>query len=105
MDEQPSRREIEWGPLIGGIFVGWLLSWFLFAFAALLLYTNLGDTGETLQSAIALTSLLLAPVVLGVVVLRRRRRGQVVAGVLMGLTVGAIAGAGVCTTTIVAGMF
>jgi hypothetical protein len=105
MDEQPGTRKIEWGPLIGGIVVGWLLSWFLFAFAALLLYTNLGGTRETLQSAIALTSLLLAPVVLGVLALRRRRQGQVVAGVLMGLTVGAIAGAGVCTASLVPGMF
>jgi hypothetical protein len=104
MDEEPGTRQVEWGPLIGGIVVGWLLSWFLFGFALLMLYASLGDTRENLQITVAITSLLVAPVVLGVLLLRRRRQGQVVAGMLLGLTVGAIAGAGVCTASIVSGM-
>ena len=104
MEEQPGTRRIEWGPLIGGIVVGWLLSWFLFGFSLLMLYSSLGDGRENLQITVAIASLLVVPVVLGVVVLRRRRQGQVVAGVLMGPTLGAIAGAGVCTASMVSGM-
>lgn len=104
MEEQSDARQVEWGPLIGGIIVGWILCWVLFGLTVLMLYVNLGDARQNLQITLGITALLVVPIVLGLVLLHRRRRGQVVAGTLLGLTIGAIVGAGVCTTTVVSGM-
>ena len=69
MDEQREARSVDWGEVFGGAVAAWF--W----------------------AALAVT-----PLVLLGVVLVRRRRGQLVAGVLLGLTLGSILGAGICTT-------
>jgi hypothetical protein len=96
MDEQRDEQTVDWGDVFGGAVGGWILCWAVYAFFGFASYANLGDSWRT--EAIFWGSLAFTPLVLLGVVLVRRRRGQLVAGVLLGLTIGAILGAGVCTT-------
>ncbi len=105
--EQPEEgREIQWGPLLGGVFLGVFASWGLYMLTVLVLYSRLGDvgiSGATWPMVVAAAALLLPGVVFGLLLLRRRRAGQVVAGVLLGLTIGALVGAGLCVPLVLGG--
>lgn len=107
MDEpEAGRREIQWGPLLSGILAGWLASWGLYIVTVLVLYSSLGDvgmSGSTWPIVVTIVALLLPAVFFGVRLLRRRRGGQLVAGTLLGLTIGAVVGAGVCMPLAVGG--
>jgi hypothetical protein len=96
MDEQREARTVDWGDVLGGVVGGWILCWAVYTVFGFASYANAGDSwraGLTVWGSLAFT-----PLVLLGVVLVRRQRGQLVAGVLLGLTIGAILGAGVCTT-------
>jgi hypothetical protein len=102
--EEREGRPVDWKQLVGGIVVGWILSW---AALTLAVIVSLGFATDSDSPAIAVLiwGALFAPaVVLGVVLLIRRSRGQVVAGTLMGLTIGSVVGAGVCSATSLSGM-
>lgn len=96
MDDQREGRPVDWGDVFGGAVAGWLLCWAVYVVFGFASYTAAGDSlraGVTFWGSLALT-----PLVLLGVVLVRRGRGQLVAGTLLGLTLGSILGAGVCTT-------
>ena len=105
--EQPGQgREIQWGPLLGGAFLGLFASWGLYMLTVLVLFSSLGDVGlsdATWPMVVAAAALLLPAAVFGLLLLRQRRAGQVVAGVLLGLTIGALVGAGLCVPLVLGG--
>ena len=83
------------GPLVGGAVLGFAATWFSFALTVLLLYSAFGDTTSPAQTALAVTALVAPPVLAGALMVPRRTR-HLGAGLLMGVAIGAIAGAGVC---------
>lgn len=98
MDDRAANHDIEWTAVVGGAVVGFVACWGFFAFAVLATYSVTGDSAAGWVTVLMWTSLAAVPAAFLAVALARRRRGQVVAGMLLGLTVGSIVGAGVCTT-------
>jgi hypothetical protein len=106
MEPREARRDIQWGPLLGGVIVGWIASWGLYIVTVLVLFSSLGDvgfSGSTWPIVVAAAALFLPAVVSGVLLLRQRRAGQMVAGLLLGLAIGAVVGAGVCMPLVLGG--
>ncbi len=92
-DEPERRLRVPW--IVGGAILGFVLSWFVFAVTIFALYAAVGDSSATAQNVLAAVGLFGLPVVLGALLVPRRTR-QLGAGLLLGLAVGAITGAGVC---------
>ena len=84
-------------PLIGGVLLGWLLCWMVFAFVLLFGYSSLGDLGWSAHGTwIAGAGLLAVPLVCLVVLGYRALHRQLRVGMLLGMTIGSVVGAGVC---------
>ena len=98
MDERPENHDIKWKDVVGGVVVGFIACWLFFAVAVFATYLVTGDSAAGWVTVLMWTSLAVVPAAFLVTALVRRRRGQLVAGMLLGLTVGSIVGAGVCTT-------
>jgi hypothetical protein len=98
MDEQAEHHDIVWKDLVGGVVLGFVACWSFFVVAVFVTYLTVGDSTATWVSALMWASLAVVPLAFLVTALVRRKRGQVVAGMLLGLTIGSIVGAGVCTT-------
>ena len=98
MDEQAEHHDIVWKDLVGGVVLGFVACWAFFAVAVFVTYLTVGDSTATWVSVLMWASLAVVPLAFLVTALVRRKRGQVVAGMLLGLTIGSIVGAGVCTT-------
>lgn len=98
MDDRAGDHDIEWTDVVGGVVIGFVACWGFFAFAVLATYSATGDSAAGWVTVVVWASLAVVPTAFLVVALVRRRRGQLVAGMLLGLTVGSIVGAGVCTT-------
>ena len=99
--DQP--RPISKAAVVGGAVMGFIGSWLLFAFAVLVMYGSLGDSSTTIQMVIGFAALLSIPVVSGALLLSREKR-QLGAGLLMGVAIGSLVGAGVCIGTVATGM-
>ena len=93
--EKRGPGTIEWADVVGGAVLGLVGSWLLFAVAILISYESLGDEGMTWVAALALFAI---PVCAGAVLIRRGR-GQLGSGLLLGVVIGSIIGAGVCSTS------
>jgi hypothetical protein len=98
MDERAENHDIVWKDLAGGAVAGFVACWAFFAVAVFVSYMMTGDSAATWVSVLMWASLAVVPLAFLVTALVRRKRGQVVAGMLLGLTIGSIVGAGVCTT-------
>ena len=98
MGDRAENHDIEWTDVVGGVVVGFIACWGFFAFAVIATYSVTGDSAAGWVPVLMWASLAVVPTIFLVAVLVRRRRGQLVAGMLLGLTVGSIVGAGVCTT-------
>lgn len=98
MDERAENRDLRWKDLVGGVVVGFIACWLFFAVAVFATYIATGDSTATWVSVLMWASLAVVPAAFLVAALVRRSRGQLVAGMLLGLTIGSIVGAGVCTT-------
>ena len=98
MDERAEHRDLRWKEVVGGVVIGFLACWGFFGVAVFVAYVATGDSAPGWVTVLMWASLAVAPAVFLVAALVRRRRGQLVAGMLLGLTVGSIVGAGVCTT-------
>lgn len=98
MDEPAENHDIRWKELVVGLVVGLIACWLFFAVAVFATYVATGDSAATWVSVLMWASLAVVPAAFLVAALVRRRRGQLVAGMLLGLTIGSIVGAGVCTT-------
>ena len=102
--EQQSWKRVEVLQVIGGVVLGWLGGWFLFAVVTLVLYASLGDTAPQISGTlVGIATLLVVPVVAGVVLIRRGR-GRLGSGLLLGVAIGSLVGAGVCTSALLTGM-
>ena len=72
--EQQSWQRVEVLQVLGGVILGLLGGWFLFALATLVMYASYGDTGAQLgQALVGVATLLVIPLVAGVVLIRRGR--------------------------------
>lgn len=98
MDERAENHDIRWKDVVGGVVVGFMACWAFFFVAVLGTYMVTGDSAATWVTVLMWASLAVVPAAFLATALVRRRRGQLVAGVLLGLTIGSIVGAGVCTT-------
>jgi hypothetical protein len=98
MDERAENHDIVWKDLVSGVVVGFVACWVFFAMAVFATYTVTGDSAPGWVTVLTWASLAVVPAAFLVTTLVRRRRGQLVAGMLLGLTVGSVVGAGVCTT-------
>jgi hypothetical protein len=98
VDEQAENHDIVWKDVVGGVVVGFVACWAFFAVAVFATYTVTGDSAADWVTVLTWASLGVVPLAFLVTALVRRRRGQLVAGMLLGLTIGSIVGAGVCTT-------
>ncbi|WP_193612257.1 hypothetical protein [Nocardioides lijunqiniae] len=90
--------------IVLGLVLGALVCWAWIAFSLIVgfgvAYGN--DSGVPAVLGVVLAAL---PVVVGIVLLVRPRTRQVGAGFLMGISIGFIAGAGVCASLFVPGAF
>ncbi len=98
MDERPEGRDVRWGEVVGGVVLGFVACWGFFAVAVFATYLATGESAGRWTTVLVWASLAVVPVALLLTAWARRRRGQLVAGMLLGLTIGSIVGAGVCTT-------
>lgn len=98
MEGQAENHDIRWRDVVGGVVVGFVACWAFFFVAVLGTYLVAGDAAATWVTVLMWASLAVVPVAFLATALVRRQRGQLVAGVLLGLTIGSIVGAGVCTT-------
>ena len=97
-DEKRGPGTIEWTDVVGGAVLGLVGSWLLFAVAMLVLYESLGDDATTWVAALVGFGALFAIPVCAGAVLIRRGRSQLGSGLLLGVAIGSIIGAGVCST-------
>jgi hypothetical protein len=96
MDDPRSKAPINWVDVVGGAVLGLLGSWLTYAVAFMVLYGKLGDHAATwVDTVVGLGALLAIPVVAGAMLIYRGR-GQLGSGLLLGVAVGSIIGAGVC---------
>ena len=93
-DEKRGPGTIEWTDVIGGAVLGLVGSWLLFAVVILVFYESMGDGATNWVAACALFTI---PVCAGAVLIRRGR-GQLGSGLLLGVAIGSIIGAGVCSS-------
>ncbi|MCD4524804.1 hypothetical protein [Nocardioides sp. cx-173] len=91
-------------PIIGGLALGMVACWLWIAVA---LIVGFGAAYGSDSEAPAILALAVAavPVVVGIVLLLRPRTRQLGAGFLMGISIGFIAGAGVCASMFFPGTF
>lgn len=100
MEGDHGSRPTDWGAVVGGIVAGWILCWAGFAVVVLAFYSAFGDSASSVDDVLAWSSLVATPVAFLVTLLVRRRLGHVASGMLLGLTVGSIVAAGVCSTVL-----
>jgi hypothetical protein len=91
-------------PIVGGLVLGVVVCWVWIAVALIVgfgaAYGSDSDAPAVLALAVAAV-----PVVVGIVLLVRPRTRQLGAGFLMGISIGFIAGAGVCASMFFPGTF
>jgi hypothetical protein len=91
--------------VIAGIFLGWLGSWFLYTLAILVVSAAFGEANKSVAIAgfvLSFVALFLIPVVTGVTLIRRGR-SRLGSGMLLGVAIGSLIGAGVCTSVMFVG--
>ena len=98
---EPEPQVRAW-PIIGGVVLGVIVCWVWITVA---LFVGFGAAYGYDSDAAAVVGIALAilPVLLGIVFLVRPRTRQLGAGFLMGISIGFIAGAGVCASLFVPG--
>lgn len=96
---EPPRAPVRWGAVIGGAVLGFVATWLLFALVVLGMYSTFGDSATTQQNVIGLAALLALPVITLVLMLSPQTR-HAGAGLLMGIAIGSVVGAGICGTVI-----
>jgi len=96
--EGPAGRPINKGAVLGGAVLGFVTSWLLFAVTVFTMYVGYGDSSTTTQTVIGVAVLLSIPAVSGALMISRRTR-QWGAGLLMGVVIGSLTGAGICIAT------
>jgi hypothetical protein len=102
-DDRRRAGTINPAQVVGGAAIGLVSSWLLFAFAGLIVYATLGDHATTwVDTLVGFTTLFAIPVCAGIVLIRRCR-GQLGSGMLLGVAIGSLIGAGVCTSLMYAG--
>ena len=99
-DEKRKPGTIEWTDVVSGAVLGLVGSWLLYAVAMMLvLYPSLDDPVITwVEALVGFGALFAIPVCAGAVLIRRGR-GQLGSGLLLGVAIGSIIGAGVCSTS------
>ena len=97
--DRPDHEPIRPVPVIGGIVLGFVLTWLVFAVVLFSLYATYGDSSSTTQDVIAVLGLVGLPVLLGLLLIPRRTRHWG-AGLLLGIALGSISAAGVCGSVI-----
>lgn len=97
-------KEVRAWPIVGGLVLGVIVCWVWITIALFAGFSASygSDSDAPALAAIAFAAL---PVVLGVVFLVRQRTRQLGAGFLMGISIGFIAGAGVCVSLFVPNTF
>ncbi len=95
--DQPDAETSQVRPLqlIGGMVLGFAMSWLVFAAVLLWIYATYGDSTGTAQDVVAVLGLVGLPVLLGLLLIPRRTRYWG-AGLLMGVAIGSMTGAGAC---------
>ncbi len=96
-------RSVNPATVVGGAVLGFAGSWVLFALVVMAMYTAYGDSTSTGQTVIAFTALLALPVV-GLALMVSPRTRHAGAGLLMGVAIGSVVGAGICGAVIGSGM-
>lgn len=93
--EQPEEQErpVRAGPVVGGAILGFVATWALFILAVLVSYARQYDgTGGVVLAAVALFGL---PVLSALLMIPRGTRHWA-AGLMVGVAIGSITGAGIC---------
>lgn len=103
-DQGREHKPVQAWPLIGGLVLGVPVCWFWMTVSLVLGFGVSYGNGSDVAAVIGV---LLAgvPVVLGIALLVRPRTRQLGAGFLMGISIGFIAGAGVCASLFIPGAF
>lgn len=104
MTESTPQGSVRAGPIIGGLVLGAIV-WLVWITVALVV--GFGTAYGTESDAVAVATLVVAalPVLLAIVLIARPRTRQLGAGFLMGISIGFIAGAGVCVSLFIPGAF
>ena len=98
-------QQVDGVAVVGGMFLGWVGSWTLFLGASAAYYGTVGDDryDEVVGLVIGVVALFLIPVAAGVTLIRRGR-GQLGSGLLVGVAIGSLIGAGVCASVMTGGV-
>lgn len=97
-EESHESKQSNLPAVLGGAVVGWLGSWALFAFVTLATFSS--TSTDTPQMVLGISALAVLPVVSIAVLLFRRAQGQFAAGMLLGVAIGSVLGAGVCAVSV-----
>jgi hypothetical protein len=99
------QQQVDGVAVVGGMFFGWLGSWILYLVASAAYYGTVGDDryDEVIGLVVGVVALFLVPVAAGVALIRRGR-GQLGSGLLVGVAIGSLIGAGVCASVVTGGM-
>ena len=97
-DDNHDSGTLKWVTVLGGAVLGLLGSWLLYAFAVVVMVSSLeGDAATWLYLLVGAGALFTIPVCAGAVLIHRGR-GQLGSGMLIGVAIGSITGAGLCST-------
>ena len=92
-EDTPAGRRTSTGPVIGGAVLGCIVSWLLAIITGFALYTTYGDSNSTTVSIYGALGL---PAIISVALLVPSRTRYWGAGLLIGVAIGSVLGAGVC---------
>ncbi len=95
---QPLRSVSPWAS-VGGAVLAFVGTWLLFAIAVMALYSAYGDSTSTEQTVMGVAALLALPL-LGLALMIAPLTRHAGAGLLMGIAIGSVVGAGICGTVI-----
>ena len=95
---EPPVRRVHAGPVVGGVVLGVVLAWFTTAVVLLTGYSAGREATAVPVMALGL------PAVAGIALLAHPRTRQAGTGLVMGLAIGMITGAGVCGLTFADGL-
>ena len=94
-EDTPAGRRTSTGQVIGGAVLGFIASWLLALIIGFALYTTYGDS-NSIWLSVAIYGALALPAIISVALLVPSRTRYWGAGLLIGVAIGSVLGAGVC---------
>ena len=99
-----SGRAVSWLVVVGGLLLGWLGTWLLFAGVVLVVYVVVGVEGSIgSQTVVGAVALLVVPMASASALVSSARR-TLGHRLLLGVAIGSMVGSGVCAASVLPGV-